>query len=93
MENIILHIWTEDDIEHLNGMLRNQNSDMPTDIHRSVRSIDCFAFWKGRELRTFRLYVGVVVLRHVLRAEEYNHFIHLFCAVTLCSTDKYLTKK
>lgn len=65
---------------------------MPTDIHRSVRSIDCFKFWKGSELRTFLLYVGPIVLKHVLVETEYQHFMKLFCAVTLCSTDKYLNK-
>lgn len=53
--------WTEDDVKKLNEMLKSINNDMPTDIHRSVRSIDCFKFWKGSELRTFLLYIGPVV--------------------------------
>lgn len=84
--------WTKNDIAKLNKMLANVNNDMPVDIHRSVRSIDCFKFWKGSELRTFLLYIGAVVLKHVLRTEEYDHFIWLFCAVTLCSTDHYFNK-
>lgn len=59
--------WINADIANLNKMLANINNDMPIDIHRSVRNIDCFKFWKGTELRTFLLYLGVVVLRHVLR--------------------------
>lgn len=31
-------------------------------------------------------------MKYFLRAEEYEHFIKLFCAVTLCSTEKYLKK-
>lgn len=84
--------WSDTDIKKLNEMLKNMNSDMPTDIHRSLRSIDCFKFWKGSELRTFLLYVGPVVLKHILNEMEYHHFMKLFCAVTLCSTDKYLNK-
>lgn len=85
--------WTDDDVASMNEMLRNINLDMPTDIHRSVRSIDYLTFWKGTELRTFLLYVGVVVLRHVLRSDEYKHFMKLLCAVTICSTDKYLKRR
>lgn len=84
--------WRDTDIGKLNGMLKKINNDMPSDIHRSVRSIDCFKFWKGTELRTFLLYIGPVVLKHVLTECEYNHFMKLFCAVTICSTDKYLNK-
>lgn len=84
--------WTNDDIKNLNEMLKNVNSDMPTDINRSVRSIDHLKYWKGTELRTFLLYVGVVVLKNVLRKVEYDHFVKLFCAVTLCCTDKYINK-
>lgn len=29
---------------------------MPTEIHRSVRGLDCISFWKGTEFRTFLLY-------------------------------------
>lgn len=86
------HKWTDTDIRKLNEMLKNINRDMPADIHRSVRSVDCFKFWKGTELRAFLLYIGVVVLKHVLNQTEYCHFIKLFCAVTLCSTDKYLNR-
>lgn len=82
--------WTEVDIRKLNEMLKNINNDMPTDIHRSVRSIDCFNFWKGNELRTFLLYIGAVVLKYVISQAEYKHFMKLFCGVTLCSTDTYL---
>lgn len=63
---------------------------MPTDIHRSVRSLNLFKFWKGTEFRSLLLYVGIVVLKPVLRKEEYEHFLKLFCAVTICSNDKYL---
>lgn len=82
--------WTDADISNVNTLLRNCNSEMPTDIHRSVRSLDCLSFWKGTEFRTFLLYTGVVVLKNSLRAEEYRHFLILFCAVVLCSNDMYL---
>lgn len=84
--------WSDDDIADLNRMLNRINCDMPIEIHRSIRNIDCFKFWKGTEFRTFLLYVGIVVLKHCLRESEYIHFRKLFCAVTLCTTDKYMNK-
>lgn len=82
--------WSQNDIANLNILLKNCDKEIPTDIHRSVRDINCIKFWKGTEFRTFLCYVGVVVLQQVLRTEEYEHFLHLFCAVTLCSHNEYL---
>lgn len=81
--------WTDDNIAELNRLLLRCNSELPTDIHRSMRSLNVFKFWKGTEFRSLLMYVGIVVLKPVLRIEEYDHFVKLFCAVTLCSNDKY----
>lgn len=56
--------WKDNDIANINRMLQKLNSDMPTD--RSVRTLDCFKFWKGTELSTFLLYIGVLVLKEIL---------------------------
>lgn len=82
--------WTDTEVTKLNEMIKSINNDMPIEIHRSIRNINYFKFWKGTEYRTFLLYIGPVVSKHVLNEAEYNHFMKLFCAVTLCSTDKYL---
>lgn len=55
--------WTHANVRTLNEMLKSINNDMPTDIHRSVRGIDCIKFWKGTELRTFLLYLLRVLHR------------------------------
>lgn len=81
--------WKKAEIEQLNRMLQFINGEMPTEIHRAVRSIDVIKFWKGLEFRTFLLYVGIVVLKDMLRSEEYEHFLYLFCAVSICSTEAY----
>lgn len=81
--------WSRNDIATVNKLLANCDSDLASDIHRSVRNLDCIKFWKGTEFRTFLLYLGVVVLKQSLREQEYNHFLKLFCAVILCSNDKY----
>lgn len=84
--------WKDNDIANINRMLQRINSDMPTDIHRSVRTLNCLKFWKGTELRTFLLYIGVAILKNFLRKEEYTHFLKLYCAVTVCSTDKFFNR-
>lgn len=83
------HKWTATDLITLNELLFKCNPEIPIDIHRSVRSLEWIKFWKGTEFRTFLLYVGPVVLKSVLRTEEYEHFLYLFCAVTICSTNAY----
>lgn len=84
--------WSADDISKLNKMLTTINQDMPNDIHRSVRNLHCLNFWKGSEYRTFLLYIGIFVLKPFLRQQEYEHFTKLYCAVTLCSTEKYFNR-
>lgn len=83
------HYWKVEDKIKLNQMLSMTNNGIPTEIHRSVRSLDCLSNWKGSEYRTFLLYVGMVVLKDFLKQEEYQHFLKLCCAVTICSSDIY----
>lgn len=81
--------WSESDINNVNKLLEICNSDLVSDVHRSVRNLNCIKFWKGTEFRTFLLYLGIVILKQSLREQEYNHFLKLFCAVVICSNDNY----
>lgn len=67
------HKWTGENITELNESLRHCNSQMPTDIHRAVRTLDVVKYWKGTEFRSLLNYVGIVLLKPVLRKEEYEH--------------------
>ncbi|XP_062707914.1 uncharacterized protein LOC134288141 [Aedes albopictus] len=62
---------------------------LPKEIHRKLRGLDCLAFWKGTEWRSFLLYAGIVVLKDVLDEKLYKHFLLFFTAVTICSSDMY----
>lgn len=62
---------------------------MPTEIHRAVRGLDTLAFWKGLEFRTFLLYIGPVVLKDFLPEDAYKHFLYLFCAIRICSSERF----
>lgn len=81
--------WNQTDIDAVNRLLASCDEDLASEIHRSVRSLNCISFWKGTEFRTFLLYLGIVVLKKTLRNEEYAHFLKLFCGVILCSNDAY----
>lgn len=61
---------------------------MPREIHRAVRSLDCLAHWKGTEFRTFLMYVGIVAL-NCIAYEVYQHFLLLFCAITICESSDF----
>lgn len=62
---------------------------LPAEFHRVVRGLDCLAFWKGTEYRTFLHYLGIVALKPHLTKEAYEHFMLLFCSVTICSSKRY----
>lgn len=62
---------------------------MPSDIHRSIRNLNCVKKWKGIEFRTILIYVGMVVLEDVLDTDEFNHFMTLCCAVRICLSGSY----
>lgn len=63
---------------------------LPAEFHRKVRGLDLLAFWKGLEYRTFLYYIGIVILKHYLSREVYEHFLMLFCAITICSSEQYV---
>lgn len=63
---------------------------MPSEIHRDARSLKLFSNWKGLEFRNFLNYYGVAILLNYLPKKHYEHFLKLFCAVTICSAQKYL---
>lgn len=62
---------------------------LPAEIHRPVRTLDNLAHWKGSELASFLNYIGIVVLKEELPADDYYNFMVLFCIVTIYSTNHY----
>lgn len=75
------------ELNQINISLSRIKSEMPTEIHRAVRDLSTLHFWKGTEFRTFHLYLGIVALKDIVPANEYNHFLQLSCAVILCSSN------
>lgn len=81
--------WSNTIITDVSDLLIKINPEMPSDIHRAVRSLDTLKYWKGVEFRTFLLYVGIVALKDALCETEYIHFLTYFCAVTICTCNAY----
>lgn len=81
--------WSKQEIVKISAHLTRCNGTRPFDIHRSIRTLNQISYWKGTEFRTFLLYLGIVVLKNHLTQREYEMFLNLYCAVTICSTKAY----
>nr|CAI5867347.1 unnamed protein product [Callosobruchus analis] len=79
--------WSATDTKNISEFLLS--CKLPLEIHRSVRGLDCLSQWKGLEYRTFFYYIGIVVLKDYLPYDVYEHFLVLFCAITICSSKFY----
>lgn len=79
--------WSAKDAENISTFLLS--CKMPLEIHRAVRGLDCLSQWKGLEYRTFLFYIGIVILKDYLPYDVYEHFLVLFCAITICSSNFY----
>lgn len=77
--------WCAQNIETVNV---NQ-CQLPSEIHRSVRGLDCLAHWKASEFGSFLHYLSIIILPDVLEPEAYSHFLTLFYGVTICSSQNY----
>lgn len=65
---------------------------MPTEIRRPLRELEHLNRWKGTEYRTFLLYVSVIVVNNFFSSKDiYEHFLHFFCAIQICSRQKQST--
>lgn len=81
--------WSTQTTEMVSDYLRQVNAHMPAEIHRAVRGLDVLSRWKGVEFRTLLLYVGMVALKPALPIDQYQHFLTLCYAVTICSCEVY----
>ncbi|XP_061501497.1 uncharacterized protein LOC133391394 [Anopheles gambiae] len=82
--------WSQEQCQKISAALLKIN--LPSEMHRKLRSIKYANFWKGVEFGYFLNYAGLVVLKPHLPNELFNHFMLLFCAVTLLSSNVYKTK-
>lgn len=81
--------WSKREIIGISSFLTKCNNTLPFEIHRSIRALDSIKYWKATEFRTFLLYVGIVALKNRISQREYEMFLLLFSAVTICSSNAY----
>lgn len=79
--------WSSRDIEKVTQFILSCH--MPKEIHRNLRGLHDLSNWKATEYRTFLLYVSFIILKDVLADGPYHHFLNLFCAVTICSSEQH----
>lgn len=83
----LLTKWRAQDTQRVTDFLRT--CKLPSEIHRSVRGLDELLHWKALEFRSFFYYLSIVILPDIMSKEPYEHFLLLFCAITICSSQKY----
>lgn len=76
------------DMEQISNFLVKSNKYMPCELHRSVRSIESYKYWKGVEYRQFFFYLAPIVYKTHLTEPYYKHFLMLYCAVTICTANR-----
>lgn len=81
--------WSNSEVTEISEIMNKCNASRPFEIHRKIRTLDHIKFWKGSEFSTFLHYVGIVVLKNHISNQEYELFLKLYCAVTICSTEAY----
>lgn len=79
--------WSAKNIDIVNMFFRN--CQLPSEIHRCVRGLDCLAHWKASEYRSFFFYLSIIILPDVVEKNALTHFLFLYCAITICSSDNY----
>lgn len=80
--------WRASDTENVSNFLNR--CILPSEIHRSVRGLDCLAYWKASEFRSFFFYLSIVILPDVLPPNAFSHFLALYCGITICANKAYL---
>ncbi|XP_040356862.2 uncharacterized protein LOC121046562 [Ixodes scapularis] len=73
----------------LNEGLRQSAAFFPSHFQRKPRGTEELDRWKATEYRTFLLYVGPVLLKHVVTPEQYEHFLMLHVAIRILVSPKY----
>ncbi|CAH2207551.1 jg27715, partial [Pararge aegeria aegeria] len=79
--------WSARDTELVSIFLHK--CKLPSEIHRSVRGLDCLSHWKASEYRSFLFYLSIVILPDVLSHDAFSHFLAFFCGITICSSKNY----
>lgn len=84
--------WSVSDKNAIDQFIYHCNKNLPSDIHRQVRSLKYIKYFKATEIRTILLYTGMFIFKQKLPIEIYEHFLYFCLAVRLCSCRTYVKK-
>lgn len=74
-------------LDRLSKRLINLSPQICCEFQRCTRSLDDLAVWKACEFRFFLLYAGPFILKDLLNANQWKHYMLLFTAVRLLSSN------
>ena len=76
-------------ISRISELLLSSAPKAPCEFNRQPKSLEQFSKWKASECRQFLLYLGLVVLKNVLKSEIYDNFVLLSLGTRLLvATDR-----
>jgi len=83
--------WAKNELSRRLIYLRNQ---IPSEFQRKPREIQLLSKWKANEFMFFLLYAGPIVVKGLLKREQYLNFLlfHTACRL-LCSANDAITYK
>lgn len=55
----------------------------PQEFNRKLRGLNKLGVWKGKEFRTFLLFIGPLALKNEISGEHFNHFMLLHTAISI----------
>ena len=78
-----VHLISKENVEEISRRLISIRNSVPSEFVRQPRSLFDLPRWKATECRQFLLYWGPVVLKDLLPAPLYNHFLCLHLAMKI----------
>lgn len=75
--------------EEVNQITMKARNTQPLEITRSIRTLDFLSVMKGKELRTFIVYYGIVALRNNVHKDIYDNYQKLHIGLTICLSNQH----
>ena len=79
------HCWSADEKNRFSENIMYLRQFYPFEYNRKGRILEDIKYWKATEFLSFVFYSGPLILKTILKHENYEHFLYLHCAVTILS--------
>lgn len=81
--------WSKQQQAQVNEALIQCNKKIPSEFHRSIRSLNYIHVGKGQNTEHSYCTSELLILKKKLSVELYEHFLQLACAATICYCNFY----